>query len=308
MSVDSDMLAAFHLWTQCKGDPGKAMEDFRFDGKELLRRGATPNAVMDLGMKSTVAFRWAESAYVDLTCGHRFAAALMCTDISDADVVLPWSGLRVLVPPGLLDVEDRRYCRIYAAHSLQNPTETTMVMSEREWLDNSRPTAFNGEDTCAHVIGVYADPGAMLLDVEIANECSAQRGKERAMTLARRLLVGLLHTIQHTNNFSERRGNCKTERSEKRDGPPDHRVFVCGNPIKIDCQPKVREWIAGSRKGAPPTVQHLVRGHYKRQVIGIGRTGRKVIWVEPYWRGPEDAPIMVRPYKVGSSETEAKST
>lgn len=43
--------------------------------------------------------------------------------------------------------------------------------------------------------------------------------------------------------------------------------------------------------------QSCVRGHYKRQVIGVGRSGRKVIWIEPYWRGPEGAPLLVRPYE-----------
>lgn len=28
--------------------------------------------------------------------------------------------------------------------------------------------------------------------------------------------------------------------------------------------------------------------------------GRKVIWIEPYWRGPEEAPILARPFKVGT--------
>lgn len=50
----------------------------------------------------------------------------------------------------------------------------------------------------------------------------------------------------------------------------------------------------------PPAIQRLVRGHHKRQVVGIGRSGRRVIWIEPYWRGPEDAPILTRPYKVDS--------
>jgi hypothetical protein len=41
-------------------------------------------------------------------------------------------------------------------------------------------------------------------------------------------------------------------------------------------------------------------GHYKRQVVGTGRHGRQIIWIEPYWRGPENAPILARPWRIGT--------
>ena len=52
---------------------------------------------------------------------------------------------------------------------------------------------------------------------------------------------------------------------------------------------------SGARRSAP-SVQTLVRGHWKHQPHGKGRSERKYIFVEPYWRGPEDAPITVRPH------------
>ena len=65
-----------------------------------------------------------------------------------------------------------------------------------------------------------------------------------------------------------------------------------GNPLaKISDQSSLKEL------GKTPSLYNR-----KRQVVGIGRTGRKVIWVEPYWRGPEEAPILTRPYHVGPTE------
>jgi hypothetical protein len=68
--------------------------------------------------------------------------------------------------------------------------------------------------------------------------------------------------------------------------------------MALDCRPAVHRYMGGSAS-APPAVQSIVRGHFKRQVVGISRAGRRVIWIEPYWRGPEDAPILARPYKIG---------
>jgi len=297
--VDQDILGAFRLWTRHGGSQESVMHEGWSHFEDMERKGETGKSIEDFRAMVTIGWRWAESAFVDLVCGHKYAAALMCTDSTDADIVIPWSGVRVLVPNGLLDVGDRRYSRLYFARDLGNENRVIFVMSESGWLAPQR------KEPCAHTI-MFADAVTLLresvdLYEDDNNPVSAKADKERAMMLAKRLFIGLIHTICNTNNFQERSGNCKTGR-DGREGPPQHRVFVCGYAIKVDCRPKVRQWIEGTRKGAAPTVQHLVRGHYKRQVVGVGRIGRKVIWVEPYWRGPEDAPIMVRPYKLGSLE------
>lgn len=47
-------------------------------------------------------------------------------------------------------------------------------------------------------------------------------------------------------------------------------------------------------------MRHIVRGHWKRQVI---KDGRKTIWVAPYWRGPDGPAAWGRVYKLRDSET-----
>lgn len=136
----------------------------------------------------------------------------------------------------------------------------------------------------------HFDEGAMVEDASDA----------RIKELARRAIVGLLFTMQHTNNW--KRGGifskAGTGRPLRRE-PPPHRSIIIGRPLSIDVTEAVR---ADARSGAhaAPSVQTLVRGHIKRQVVGVGRTGRKVVWIEPYWRGPEDAPILARPHLVGA--------
>lgn len=40
----------------------------------------------------------------------------------------------------------------------------------------------------------------------------------------------------------------------------------------------------------------IVRGHWKNQACGEDLSERKMIFVEPYWKGPADAPVLARVY------------
>jgi hypothetical protein len=106
--------------------------------------------------------------------------------------------------------------------------------------------------------------------------------------------------MQNADNFKARSVPARSSLKKRENPEPAHRVTVIGKPLRIDCRDSVRKYLDGtSRKHAPPSVQTLVRGHHKRQVMGIARSLRKVIWIHPYWRGPEDAPILTKPKKVG---------
>jgi hypothetical protein len=59
---------------------------------------------------------------------------------------------------------------------------------------------------------------------------------------------------------------------------------------RIVLGPDVPLEAAESGAGATLTVRVRVQGHWKRQPCGEGRQDRKVIWVQPHWRGPEDGP------------------
>ena len=63
--------------------------------------------------------------------------------------------------------------------------------------------------------------------------------------------------------------------------------------VKVDVRKWVRDYVASG--GKSPSVQTLVRGHPKRQPYGPRALGlRKWIHIEAFWRGPENAPVVVR--------------
>jgi hypothetical protein len=46
-----------------------------------------------------------------------------------------------------------------------------------------------------------------------------------------------------------------------------------------------------SESGRHITVRTLVSGHWRNQACGVGKLEHKTIWIEPFWRGPEAAPL-----------------
>ena len=59
------------------------------------------------------------------------------------------------------------------------------------------------------------------------------------------------------------------------------------------------ERVADADSGERPVVEHdyrwPVRGHWRMQPHGEGRTQRRKIWIDAQVRGPEDKPLKTRP-------------
>ena len=240
--------------------------------------------------------QWAHAGFPMLDIEEKYAAALMASDGAEAaseDVVVPWQHFHIRVPRGLLVDGDVCFDRIWFGRGLYLPgTEMASWVSWMRMMDS---------DSALEQAVAAPNLGTLLLGDQnnTASFAGNSEARQRCVKLARRLTIGALYTLQFTNNFRWHDRKLK-KHIVGRNGPPTHRVAIVGRPIHVDCRSWVREYVA-TGKGKSPTVQSLVRGHYKRQVVGVSRSGRKVIWVEPYWRGPEDAPILVRPLRVGPS-------
>jgi hypothetical protein len=67
--------------------------------------------------------------------------------------------------------------------------------------------------------------------------------------------------------------------------------------IGFDCTEAVRAYVSGDRRGLP-RMQWIVRGHWRNQPCGPNHSERKRIWIQPHWKGPEDAPRLFREHKI----------
>jgi hypothetical protein len=333
--IDIDVEGASKLWTSCPEGPPTATSQYEFfsaQGVDVVpagRGGSNEHQITESSFIQAVvtyrwAWHWADCGFTTLRASHTYAAALMSTDPlrHHEDLILPWRALRVEVPSGLLVTAsgelDARWIYLCAldddgvgegAESLPPfvrlcSARTMLGYSTHKLLEhrdvsvrNEAKLRINFASDLAQLLWTEQDPGG---NVEWINGVKVVESdeKERLMLLAKNYVTGLLYTLQHTQHWkaSESRHGHRSTRDGRR-SPPTHRNVFCGRPIAIDLRAVIREQLERSnRTPAPASVQSLVRGHYKRQVIGVGRSGRKVIWVEPYWRGPEEAPIVVRPY------------
>lgn len=118
------------------------------------------------------------------------------------------------------------------------------------------------------------------------------------------ILKGKKVILERRKEKTEQKGNKNKVKKAKKPSKPEEEAWFISfrRDIKVDARAWVGEYIRS--KGQAPSVQTLVRGHQKRQPHGPGRTLRKWIHVEPYWRGPEDAPTVVRAHRFDKRERE----
>lgn len=116
---------------------------------------------------------------------------------------------------------------------------------------------------------------------------------ERSRHMAARIIVGVCAAFQTEGATRKLSHHSKTVRNRRRPFPTGLE-FIVGRPIQVDARPYVRSYIERGGRRGPITVQSFVRGHWKWQRYGHLNEMRKFIHIEPYTRGPEDAPIAVR--------------
>jgi hypothetical protein len=68
-------------------------------------------------------------------------------------------------------------------------------------------------------------------------------------------------------------------------------------PVKVDMRQHVRDYLSSTIERVYK-VRWVVRGHWRKQVCGVGRSERKRRWIEPYWKGPEKGTRIVREHQV----------
>jgi hypothetical protein len=267
--------------------------------REELKPGAPEQAHDSLASLLHFATAWAVHAFQRIDTSHTYAAALMCSDADRASldsIEVQWKAFAVRVPEGMLVAADadgtvHDHTRILVANYEGGATFAVIAPGILTGKIERKSDAFYGNcfqgPTVASLL--FVDP-----------EQKQETAEDRVVVMAKRLVAGLLLAMQNKDNFRDRAVLYKAGRPGRSEAEPEHRICVVGSPIQVDCRDAVRRYIErgvgkGGRKHAPPSVQTLVRGHYRRQAVGIGRLQRKVIWIQPFWRGPEDAPILTRP-------------
>lgn len=223
--------------------------------------------------------QWYENGLPRVVVEPRLAASLMCMSFSSRgdvrELLSPWDAFVLDVPPGSVADPNGNQVAYLIAYDVRGESERS--------------------------VGAFAIPSrtdAPPVEVRVADsveQLSGERdGEHPSLVLLARFLAGAVAEVSSRPVGPTAKGG-----GVKRDGrgEPKTRTMELRRDVRVDCRPAVAGYLSGAR-GSAPTVQVLVRGHWKRVACGAGRADRRWVAVEPYWRGPEDAPLALRAHVV----------
>jgi hypothetical protein len=250
----------------------------------------------------TAAARWYEQGcpVVQLS-SHSYAAALAATSLpKDIDVRPPWRSFMIDLPNDLIPSEGGGDVRSLLVH------HHTLV-PDRSWswsivlLPRTSPILLRSENrSSAYLIeGDLRDAGEADEGLRVSSDLDTTAEDHRKLVVAARIAFGTClamsdPTAVRTTTTSRLSISTQRKRLERE---PLCRVFLLGRTVSVDVREAIHSYIAHGSKGRGPlTVQFLVRGHWRNQAHGPHMSERKIVWIEPHWKGPEDGPINLRPH------------
>lgn len=252
--------------------------------------------------------RWADNGFPQVTMGHKFCAALLCTGMGE-DVLEyvkpPWSAFFIEVPDGMLPVDSERFGRTEIRRILVLRMKSKRVGEAWAYVAFTETvmSLWRFGVTTAELLPPTLENSDYLCDDPSSEALTTQ--DERVTTLLGRLIINTCLAMSDRNAIKKVGPGHKTQATswnKRTEREPIVRTFQVGQPVKLDVREQVRAFIAGSRGGSAPNVQVRVRGHFKTQHHGPQNALVKIIWRQPFWRGPEDAPILVRPHALEKKE------
>jgi hypothetical protein len=258
--------------------------------------------VLPIQYAITWSAEWARLAYPLIQPSHIYGAALMATQVPrDIDIRPPWPVFMLAVPDNLVHLINRdgeeeaiRFMLCYWQESRWT------FMAPATTVEFSR-TCLTLDDLCRDRLGVDGggwDWGESEETVEVLNLVRSPAPildqDERAAQMLSRLLLNAC--LAMSDPTAVRKVGKAHEWRIGSPLPKGPRVFELRRPVSVDCRQTIRQFISGGSR--IPAVQWLVRGHWRNQAYGIAHSQRRLTWIEPHWKGVEDAPLAIRPHNL----------
>ncbi len=287
LSPEDDM-EAFQQMMKWASDTSETMAaTFMIPGEQIGTLGAA---------------RWADQGFPRFIMPHTYAAALMATSV-DEDVLEhvrpPYRAFLVDMPDNLLSIwNDKtkknskvRWVLVHYVMTQEGEYRWQYVAHTEDAICLWRHGLSTRQLASVEQMPENGWEGAPFLSPSDDRD-------DRVATLIGRLIVGICLAVQTPGECRPSPGSCQwspTRNLDRRD--PELTTFKMGRPLKIDCREDISAYVEG-KKGSVPSVRTKVRGHWKAQPHGPQNSLRKIIWRMPYWRGPDGAPVLVRPVQL----------
>lgn len=219
---------------------------------------------------------WRRSSFARLAIGHKLAAALMLTSPPAEPIASPWECWSLHVPDGLLEL---------------NPNDEDTGRIGRVWC--------HGSD--ARFLVVKRQGQWALVEADNAST------NPRVNAAVKGFVKGVLLTMDsdprsHITGQWGPAARPMSPRAPATAPAPTANQYELGGTVQVDLRAQLKQYLSERGSGISPSVQFLVRGHWRNQVCGAGRADRRYIWIEPYWKGPEESRVLLRTHFLKNDE------
>jgi hypothetical protein len=276
--------------------------------------------------------RWASFGFPTFDLSEDLALSLLSTDckgIGEEQVHFPFDSFLVRLPdpsPLTIDVDGRPKPAIWVMHHriIHGRATPRCIELEKEWsqalfradtVELARLEHEVMKDSISHVwtyltdgdIGIHNRRpwpfGYDNLELRFQNDAFAHN-LEMTETDNRMLLATQRLTANVSLYLDSIKDKPRIRKTVKGKGLASKKVVATtsqwrlGQTIKLGLQHKaaIRGMLRGERSG--PAVRFMVRGHWRNQPCGPGKKDRKLIRIEPFWKGPTDeSQVLTRLYK-----------
>lgn len=263
--------------------------------------------------------RWCSIGCPAVTIESNLAASLMATETPEdaiQEVKLPWDCFTVRLPRDLVELGQLNFTHV-AIHRHGGVFDKRWV---KDMPDDKKERAIQFyQRNAGELWSVYgvSDEQIVVAKTDLPNVLIgkerhiylfeylndkrleiSETQEDRIVSALSRLIVGISYLAENQPKALRPKSTKKQQHRWRFSKLPLTNEYVLAPdvPVKFDCTEAVGAFLRGERKG-PPRFQWIVRGHWRNQVHGPGRTGRKRIWIQPYWKGPEHAAMRMREYR-----------
>jgi hypothetical protein len=239
---------------------------------------------------------WYDCGMQSVQLGHKLAASFMLTNSNSAllqDVRLPFPAFEIEVPDGLIP---------FAESCVKSVIISRYLVRENDEITDGFAFCVVGSDQS--LWSIQSDLQKLLgpdinLQLQTSEDGKSKLGPldfsiesddQRVIFMIQRLIIGV--SLYMTNGGPHKSlktavpGTIKKFKSVSR----------LSQPVVHNFSDTVQQFVRTSKASTSINVHTIVSGHWKMQPYGPGKIERKCIFVEPYWRGPEDSPMPNRPH------------
>lgn len=260
--------------------------------REVVEHGAAQTHFMpphEIAAEVCFCVGWVQNNMPIIELGHKLAASYMMTSSDSVldTIQLPFPYVRIRIPDRLIVVKNPKGEEMELKTVSLGRVDGGLAVLIRYQVGPDTSTSRSVVESFRDLKGL------------ISEQPSFTKEYRRSLFLLVRLILCVLIRMtgyKRDPTINKALGK-KGRKRKKGKAKAEQRVYRIPDKVTHDFRQFVKDYTSGTGKRV--TIRSLVTGHWKQQPYGPKRSKRKNIFVEPYWRGPEEGRPAIRPHVLG---------